>query len=355
MPTNDEFIAAAERAAPKFGLEPDSVTLMSHSENVVCEVVAADGHRSAMRLHRVGYNTRDELRSEVAWVESLDASGVRVPTARPATSGDYYVAQPVGDEVRQVGVVEWVEGEPLSVLTAGSEADRDRGLPSSRSVFDEERGEKADYPGAEGDAVVAHYERIGAVAAQIRQHYADWTPPDGFVRRAWDHDGLVGDSPLWGRFWEVPGLSQQQRRLFANCRHVLSDALEQLPTTPDRYGMIHADLHLGNLMSDGNELTVIDFDDSGYGWFAHELAVALHPVLDEPWENDAKQALLRGYRAVHELSDEEEALIDTFLTVRCLMLIGWLNDRRELPVFEYFDDLAAQAEAAAARYLATHG
>ena len=326
MPTNDEFIAAAERAAPKFGLEPDSITLMSHSENVVCEVVAADGHRSALRLHRVGYNTPDELRSEVAWVESLGASGVRVPTARPATSGDYYVAEPVGDEVRQVGVVEWVAGEPLGAAT-----------------------------GSEGDAVVAHYERIGEVAAQIRQHHADWTPPNGFVRRAWDHDGLVGESPLWGRFWEVPGLSQQQRRLFANCRHVLSNKLGQLPTTPDSFGMIHADLHLGNLMSDGNGLTVIDFDDSGYGWFAHELAVALHPVLDEPWENDAKQALLHGYRAVHDLSDEDEALIDTFLTVRCLMLVGWLNDRRELPVFEYFDDLAAQAAAAAARYLSTHG
>ena len=30
-------------------------------------------------------------------------------------------------------------------------------------------------------------------------------------------------------------------------------------------------------MCSGDELTIIDFDDAGYGWFAHEIAVALHP------------------------------------------------------------------------------
>ncbi len=91
------------------------------------------------------------------------------------------------------------------------------------------------------------------------------------------------------------------------------------------------------------------FDDAGYGWFAHELAVALHPVLDEPWEHEARAALVEGYRTVHPLSADEEALIDTFLTMRCMMIIGWLDARPELPAYEHFPDLVTQAERAALR------
>ena len=122
--------------------------------------------------------------------------------------------------------------------------------------------------------------------------------------------------------------------------------------SPGEFGMIHSDLHLGNLMADGDSLTMIDFDDAGFGWFAHELAVALHPVLEEPWEDDARSALIDGYRTVHPLSAADEASIDTFVTMRSLMIIGWLDARRELPAFEHFADLAAQAERMLTRYLA---
>ena len=48
----------------------------------------------------------------------------------------------------------------------------------------------------------------------------------------------------------------------------------------------------------------------------------------------------------------DEASIDTFVTMRSLMIIGWLDARRELPAFEHFADLATQAERISTRYLA---
>lgn len=81
-------------------------------------------------------------------------------------------------------------------------------------------------------------------------------------------------------------------------------------------------------------------------------AVALHPVLEEPWEADSRRALLDGYRRAHPLSHHEEELIDTFLTMRSMMVIGWLDARPELPVYEHFGDLVAQAERMTQRYLA---
>lgn len=317
-----EYLTAAWEAAPRFGLTPTEINILSHSENVVCELRRTDGQPLVMRLHRPGYNTLAELESEVVWVSALGQAGVPVPTAVPTIDGGHYTAVEIDGQTVQVGVVEWVEGAPLgSPTTAG------------------------------GPEVVDHYHRIGQLSASVHAHHANWPPPEGFVRRRWDTDALLGETPLWGRFWEVAALTADQRNLFSEARSVLAGALSSLPTDADHFGLMHADLHLGNLMANGDQLTVIDFDDAGFGWFAHDLAVSLHPVLDEPWFADARAALLEGYRTVRPFGETSTAWIDTFLTMRSLMIVGWLDARREVPIYEHFADIATQAERVTRQYL----
>ena len=321
-PTANEAIEAATIACSQWGVQPRAVSILNETENIVLDVELPNGRHQVMRLHRPGYNTIDELRSEMAWVEALAASGVPVPTPLPALDGHFYVASRVGSQQRYVGMIDWINGAALGgPLEAGS-----------------------------GD-VVANYTRIGELAGQIRRQSAGWEPPVGFVRRRWDADGLVGDSPVWGRFWAADGLTDDQRQLFERARAKLHAELSAQSTDQDRFGMIHADLHLGNLMADGDTLTVIDFDDAGFGWYAHELAVALHATLGTPDYQPAREAMVSGYRGAHRLDDDEVRLIDTFLTVRCLMIVGWLNDRPELEIYKFLPDLAAQAAEVTERYM----
>lgn len=325
MPTAEEFIDAARTAAPLFDLEPESVTVLSQSENVVCEINARGGDRAVMRLHRPGYNDLRELESEVVWVAALRDAGLPVPSPRPTTDGGYYVETTIGAETRMVGAVEWIDGQPLS-----------------------------DAATTTGEGSTGPYHQIGRLAAQIRSHSVAWHPPSRFVRRRWDGDGLVGEAPSWGRFWELEALSNGQRSLFSRARSRLRDELATLAVDGSSFGLIHADLHPGNLMVSGSDLTVIDFDDAGFGWFMYELAVALHPVLGQPWEADVRAALIDGYRQVHTVSGGDERLIDVFLTIRCLMIVGWLDARRELPTHQHFEALVDEAVLMAERYLATN-
>ncbi len=315
MPTAEEFIDAARQSAIAWNLRPEEISIISHSENVVCDLALPGGEHLIMRLHRPGYNTLDELNSEVQWVSALGASGLPVPSAVPTMHGEYYRPVLVGGETRYVGVVEWVDGTPL-------------GGPLS--------------PG-DGN-VAAQYGQIGQLAARIRAHNASWSPSAGFTRRRWDADGLVGPDPLWGRFWQAPALTSEQKALFTAARSELHTRLSALSTAPERFGMIHADLHLGNLMVEGDALTVIDFDDAGSGWFAYELAIALHPMLEEDSFPEARRALLDGYRSEHDFSEDEEATMDMLLVVRSLIIVGWLSNRPELPVYQYLPDLIGQAE-----------
>jgi Ser/Thr protein kinase RdoA (MazF antagonist) len=100
-------------------------------------------------------------------------------------------------------------------------------------------------------------------------------------------------------------------------------------------------------MVDGDDLTVIDFDDAGFGWFSHELACALHPGIGEPWFVEAEAAIIEGYSSVHPISQDEIESIHTFLAVRSLMIVGWLDARPELSTHQYFPLVVKGAEAAA--------
>lgn len=321
MPTNDDYLAAAWEVAPAYGLTPTSISVLAQSENVVCKIVT-DDRRAVMRFHRPGYTTLDDMKSEVEWVKALGEAGLPVPEAIQTIDGHYYVEVEVDGVAIQVGAVAWVSGQPVKQAV-------DLNDP----------------------ALAAHYRSIGVLAAKIRKNADSWSPPAGFSRRRWDNDGLVGDDPLWGRFWEADGLTADQQQVFIAVRDQLREELAATSTGPDRFGLIHADLHLGNVMSDGDSLTVIDFDDAGYGWFMYELAVALFSVLESDHFGECKHQMLEGYRSVVDLDESEATLIDMFLVVRALVNIGWLDARRELTDYEWFAADAAKAASMARRYL----
>ncbi|MCP3853957.1 MAG: phosphotransferase [Actinomycetia bacterium] len=318
-----ELAAAARAAAVEWDLDAGSIELVAIQENAVFRAERAGAQGPvALRLHRPGYNSRAELESEVAWVSALREAGLDLPGALPNRHGEFYRAFPVGSEQREVGVIEWIDGSPLGESLAHD---------SSRAA--------------------EHHRRLGALAARVHDVSERWPRPPDFSRRSWDVAGLVGQDPLWGRFWEVDGLTPAQADLLLRARASTHDVLAGLATTDD-YGLIHADLHLHNvLVTDDDRLVMIDFDDAGYGWYAHELAVALHPSVGEPYEVAARQALVQGYREVRPLSDDQVTLIDTFLLIRHLMLVAWLDARPELGLQAEMPGLVEAATQAAERRL----
>jgi len=322
VPPAEVWTSAAAHAAGAWGIEPSSVEVISHTENVVCRIDQPNVGPLVLRLHRPGYNSLSELESEVTWVESLRAAGLPVPQQLPTLAGDHFVEVVVAGERRHVGVIGWIDGQPVEDLRSG-----------------------------DGSDVVGHYRRAGELAALIRTHNESWVAPAGFIRRRWDAAGLVGEAPVWGRFWDRDALSGEQRRLFSAARTSLVELLTSVPTGPERFGMIHADLHLRNVMADGERLTMIDFDDAGWGYYVHELAVALHPAVGEPWFAAARDALLDGYASVWPLAADEVELLDAFLTIRALMVVSWLDDRPELDIHAFLPHVIDEAVVAAEQHL----
>ncbi len=300
-PSGEQIAALTElaRAAlPAWGLQIDSsLELLAERENAVFVVTTGAGERFVLRVHRAGYHSDAQIRSHVEWARALQRdSVVRTADVVDATSGEPFtrVSHPAVPEERQVSLLRWAKGTQLSELGGGAE--QEFGL-------------------------------IGELMAKLHSHAVGWEPPAGFDVLRWDADGLVGDDPVWGRFWEAEGLDADQRASMMSFREPARRELEEFGASPDRFGLVHCDFLAENLLVDDGRITLLDFDDAGYGWHVFDIATALAMATLREDFDDLRAAFVAGYRRQRELPEEHLARLPLFFALRAATYVGWAHTR----------------------------
>lgn len=130
---------------------------------------------------------------------------------------------------------------------------------------------------------------------------------------------MLGENPLWDRFWDNPALTLDERSLFSTLREKANSELAEAEDRLD-YGLIHADLVGVNIMVDGNDIRLIDFDDGGFGFRLFEIATALLKNLGASDYLSLKSALIEGYTSVRPI---DLAKLDLFILLRSATYVGW--------------------------------
>lgn len=276
-------MTSAEEAALHW--EGRILRLIRDRENHVFEMHTPQG-RAALRLHRAGYQSPEAIRSELWWCAALAESGLPVPAALPARDGVLLV--PLSDG-RHASVIAWMEGEALG----------EAAMPNPRPL----------------SQVLELYHALGALLARVHKATDSLTLPPGFTRPSWDLAGLVGDDPLWGRFWEHPAATPDQRDMLVRARDALRGHL-----TGD-IGLIHADVLRENVLVNGRSLSLIDFDDSGFGFRLHDLGTALLQTAEHPEHPLLRDALMAGY------GTSDVSMVEAFTLARSLASVGWTMPR----------------------------
>ncbi|MGG0668808.1 phosphotransferase enzyme family protein [Sporosarcina koreensis] len=81
------------------------------------------------------------------------------------------------------------------------------------------------------------------------------------------------------------------------------------------YGIIHFDFELDNLIWDGDNVQMIDFESSMEHWYTADIAFALRDLFngDVDFSNNSFQLFLEGYRSKMHVTDKEINAIPMFL------------------------------------------
>ena len=301
------YEALVRDALPLWDIDSNSpLALLKLRENGVYSVFdQATARKYVVRVHRAGYHSDAELRSEWQWIGSLTEYGVLTPVLRRSSNNRMFeIVETIGvPEPRQVDIADWIEGMQLGSLEEGLEG-------AAHEIREQ-------------------FITLGSIMAKMHNHAEHWREPEGFTRHAWDLDGLTGDRPFWGRFWELPALSSRQKDRMLEVRDKLRTELTALGTAPDRYGLIHADLVYENILTDEDGVRVIDFDDCGYGWYLFDLATSIFFLQGTEHFNLAQEALIMGYRKNRPLTDEHLSWLPTIFMARATTYLGWMHTRSE--------------------------
>mgnify|MGYP002624498141 CR=1 FL=1 len=284
----------AARAAEAWGGSAHRPRLLSHRENAVFEVTLPGG-RAALRLHRPGYRSDAQIRSELDWTRALVARGFQAPEP---------VAMPTGGDLldldggQRASVIGWMDGAPIGSGT-------DRLVQSDLET----------------------YFKLGALLARLHA-VTNEIGPERFDRPSWGINGVSGERPLWGRYWEMPLVGAGQRRLVITARDTAWEQLRGYLAGGAEVTLIHTDALRENVFRrpDGS-LALIDFDDSGFGFVMYDLAASVTQLVDDPLYPKVCASIVDGYRSVRALRDGDVAMFDTFAMLRAFSALGWTMPR----------------------------
>ncbi|MEP7025040.1 MAG: phosphotransferase [Actinomycetota bacterium] len=312
----------AQQALQPFGFSTAAtLTLLSLSENATYRVDDPTTNRVAvLRVHRTGYHQPGAVESELAWLQALRRDeGLATPAVYSAPDGREVVDITIGPLTRQSVLFEWLPGtEPPE------------------------------------DQLAEKFELLGGICARMHRHAQGWARPAEFTRFHWDFDCTVGQTPRWGRWQDGIGVGPQEQVILGRAADLMERRLRRFGAGPGRFGLIHADMRLANLLVSGDSIRVIDFDDCGFGWYLFDIGAALSFIEHDPRVPALCDAWLRGYRAVLPLPDEDVAEIPTFVLLRRLQLVSWVGSHRFADsALDLGADFTQGACELAERYLST--
>lgn len=260
----------AEKALQAYGLAWQSLEFIRHSDAIAYRVRDSRSKKYLLRLHipitleMDGHGADPSaVRSGLTWLEALCRdTDLILQQPQPNLEGDLVtVIQAEDAQSINCSLLSWLEGVPYT-----------HDLES---------------------ADTAH--QIGMILAKLHQHAAGWVLPKGFHRSRRDED----------YFWRMLRSLQPaviDGRIQETDYHVMECSIDRLTGKMaewgmQRWGILHADTHKGNMLLDYGRIRLIDFSFCAFGhnWF--DMGIALADM-----NQDLIQACLEGYRVLNDLS-----------------------------------------------------
>jgi Ser/Thr protein kinase RdoA (MazF antagonist) len=312
----------AAAALTNYALESPEIAYHGFSTNLLYRVTTAGGERYMLRLASPGWRTLEDLRSEALWLNALHRdTEVPVPTIIQAQTGEYVLPlqRPDIPNIWNSTLMSWVPGRLLGhYLTENN------------------------------------LKKMGSLFAALHEHAAAWPPPAGFTTRRFEHwlsrgeeNLIIGDN---GKNAAVQQLDRGEplSSHLSELLYRLDQNVEVAYAAVDRADLrvIHCDLWHDNIKLYRGALHPFDFEDTVWGFRAHDIAMAMLDLLETV--GDARYAvLLAAFRRGYETRMSWPAdCIEPFQIGRLLWKINWVARHypkglgrmveRHLPLFEHY-------------------
>lgn len=337
------FLHVAKKALPLWDYPQDStIKLLNITENATYRIEHSGYEPIVMRVHRLNYAEKDSIMTEISWILDLRKdTSLHLATPLKSKKGSYIqtIETPELNERRHVVCFSYEKGKaPVDshddTATIGKIASVANKIPNRITLpvfrfaavaYDKmNKIGTGNKKGTLSHDDIAMYRKLGEIAAIIHTHSKSWNPPDFYARIEWDWDATFGDG--WNNFYgahyrDLKILNEMDLETIDACAYLMKKRIDAYGKSPDRYGMIHSDLRMANLLQNGSEITVLDFDDCGRGWYMYDIAGIVGFMEHRPDLPAILSEILIGYRKKAYLSKQDELELPTFIMMRRIGLL----------------------------------
>jgi len=280
---------------------------INHGENTTFKVLTSSTNY-LLRIHRANYHTPGALKEELRWLEALNKDSqfnVQKPIKNLNSKLTTLIAHPLMGGDRHCDLLEWQNGKmKVNFLR------------------------------------IEDLRKIGELTAFLHEKGSEFQNKS---RDYWDAEGLIGKNAKFGSLYEMEDFWRSDFNSIRAAQKLLLKKLNLFEKKhPDNLIMIHADLHLGNLIWRQGSVSPIDFDDCGTGSRLYDIAVSLFSIERVLLKSTKKERLaminsyLKGYIKQKSLSSKEIEMIPYYMLSRDLVMLCWLFNRRDNPALRKY-------------------
>ena len=313
----------ATQGLTHYDLKDPSITFHGFETNLLYRVTSASGEKFFLRLACPGWRTLEGLRSEALWLSALHQdTDIPVPQVVPTQSGELVQSFSMDGipDVWHMTLMQWLPGR-----------------------------------------ILGHYltpinlEKMGSLFSKLHLHGKNWTPPENFTRKKFDYWLSRGEKNLIKQYEEKSGeetqtdihshISLSQRKLLKQMDEHVRTAYQAID--PSDLRVIHCDLWHDNIKLHKGRLYPFDFEDTIWGYRAHDIAMAMLDLLETVGEKSYPRLLAAFQRGYETNLPWPEDPIEPFQIGRYLWKLNWIARHQPdylfrtyesyIPVFETYE------------------
>ncbi|MDB4868047.1 MAG: hypothetical protein JWR03_2380 [Cohnella sp.] len=265
-------------ALQQYEVHPSHVQFIQVSDHITYQVRTTTGQRYLLRLHS-HLKSKEEVLSEIEWLGALSRRGnLVVPEGVDNRNGAHVTEIRTKNGFQNnVTVMKWIEGEHLK-----------------------------------GDLTESQINKMGVLMAKLHDASSNFVPSDNFVRSSWDDKSFTRDYNRLKQHYRS-FITDEEFELYGQAADKVVGELADIKDNTQDFGMIHADLHIGNFVFHNGDPYPIDFGRCGFGYYLYDLAqtlVGLYPV--------QRRLLVDAYARQRELPGDYAAVLACFFVMSLL-------------------------------------
>ncbi|MCM3782643.1 phosphotransferase [Neobacillus mesonae] len=279
-----------DRGASNYGLKSSDLKFIGGFQNFIYEY-ELEGFTYIMRFTPSPHRSYDAVNAELDYIQYLAENGLKV-------------SEPVHSA--QGALSELIQTEQCYFTCC---------------AFKKAPGSKVNYPECLEDHTL--YEKLGRYTGKMHALSKGYQPKNGSKKR---HD--------WTQNYYLQNIDVLPSQLGAVKKRYfeLIHELSMLSKYSDSYGLIHNDINVGNFhLDEQGEITLFDFDEAQYSWFAEDIAVQLYYLvyvyggekgkkLREEQASRFMEYFMKGYIEENLISEDWLKQIPLFLQLRELIV-----------------------------------